>query len=75
MGADKIGVHTTHCCKRCGCKYGDSSCPVKNGLVEQVYDCEDCESNDQYFIEELNCMSEEDFLKLVSKSNKSNLIL
>ena len=37
-----VGVHTTHCCKRHGCKYGDGDCPVENGEAEQVYLCEAC---------------------------------
>lgn len=38
----KIGVHTSHCCIRHGCKYGDEECPVVLGTHEQRYDCEDC---------------------------------
>ena len=36
------GVHSTHCCKWHGCKYGDPDCPVATGKVKQVYLCEDC---------------------------------
>jgi hypothetical protein len=39
---DHVGVHATHCCPNCGCKYGDPNCPVVTKLVEPVYDCEDC---------------------------------
>lgn len=35
-------VHTEHCCKRHGCKYGDSDCPVENGLKVQSGYCERC---------------------------------
>lgn len=35
-----IGVHATHCCKICGCKYGDEDCPVVNGEVVSEYPCE-----------------------------------
>ena len=37
-------VHNTHCCKRCGCKYGDEDCPVKTGLVQGLSQCEFCEN-------------------------------
>lgn len=40
--AKKSNVHTTHCCKRHGCKYGDSDCPVEMGLLVQEYPCENC---------------------------------
>jgi len=38
-----IGVHTSHCCVRHGCKYGDEDCPVVLGTHKQKYDCEDCD--------------------------------
>lgn len=37
-----IGVHINHCCRKCGCKYGDIDCPVALGQVEAAYDCDDC---------------------------------
>ena len=37
------GVHTRHCCKKHGCKYGDEWCPVEHGPYEQEYPCEDCD--------------------------------
>lgn len=37
-----ILVHTSHCCKWHGCKYGDKDCPVVLGQVEQEYPCEWC---------------------------------
>ena len=38
-----IGVHTSHCCKRHGCKYGDDDrCPVENGSHPQEHLCEAC---------------------------------
>lgn len=37
---DKQGVHTSHCCKWHGCKYGDEDCPVVIGIAEQEYLCE-----------------------------------
>lgn len=42
----QIGVHATHCCKICGCKYGNDDCPVVKGSVEPVYKCYECESTD-----------------------------
>jgi hypothetical protein len=26
---DYKGVHETHCCYKCGCKYGESDCPME----------------------------------------------
>lgn len=43
MKVDRVGVHTSHCCKKCGCKYGDSDCPVVLGTREAEYLCEWCE--------------------------------
>lgn len=36
------GVHTSHCCRLHGCKYGDSTCPVHLGKLEQEGPCETC---------------------------------
>jgi hypothetical protein len=36
------GVHSSHCCKWHGCKYGDPDCPVVTGKVKQEYLCEYC---------------------------------
>lgn len=33
-------IHASHCCKQCGCKYGDDDCPVVLGHVESKYPCE-----------------------------------
>jgi hypothetical protein len=33
-------VHAAHCCTRHGCKYGNATCPVTAGVVEQLSDCE-----------------------------------
>lgn len=38
-----IRVHTTHCCPKCGCKYGHEDCPVAAGRYLPEYDCEVCE--------------------------------
>ena len=38
-------VHTEHCCKSCGCKYGeeDKGCSVTTGFAKQSYPCRgDC---------------------------------
>jgi hypothetical protein len=35
-------AHRTHCCKKHGCKYGDSDCVVVLGEVKQEYPCEMC---------------------------------
>ena len=45
MEVDNVGVHTRHCCPKCGCKYCDPDCPVELGLREAEYDCEDCEAD------------------------------
>ena len=39
----KIGVHQRHCCKKHGCKYGDTDCPVYKGNFEQDHECEECD--------------------------------
>lgn len=36
-------VHTEHCCREHGCKYGDADCPVATGAQPQSGPCEDCE--------------------------------
>lgn len=35
-------VHTEHCCRVHGCKYGDSDCPVWLGYKPQSHPCETC---------------------------------
>lgn len=35
-------VHTRHCCKQCGCKYGYTDCPVVTGEQTAEYPCSDC---------------------------------
>lgn len=32
-------VHTEHCCSLCGCKYGDTDCPVVTGQKKQSHPC------------------------------------
>jgi hypothetical protein len=35
-------VHTEHCCRIHGCKYGDDDCPVENKTKVQSFECEMC---------------------------------
>lgn len=35
-------VHTSHCCRYHGCKFGDVDCPVYLLEVIQEYPCERC---------------------------------
>lgn len=35
-------VHTQHCCKFHGCKYGEEDCPVTTGQKSQQFPCEFC---------------------------------
>lgn len=37
-------VHDAHCCRKCGCKYGEPDCPVMTGIAPGVDKCEDCAS-------------------------------
>jgi len=39
LGSQRRCIHTEHCCKNCGCKYGDEDCPVVLGTKEQTYPC------------------------------------
>lgn len=45
----KKDVHTEHCCKYHGCKYGEEECSVVTGLKEQSFPCERCEDDKQEF--------------------------
>jgi hypothetical protein len=50
---ERWGVHETHCCKRHGCKYGQSEdCPVELGLIKQLYGCETGDDFDEDCFEE-----------------------
>ena len=42
---DQDAIHDDHCCKVCGCKYGDDDCPVVAGRVPGLSpeDCEGCQ--------------------------------
>lgn len=35
-------VHTSHCCTKHGCKYGNEYCTVTRGVRAQQYPCEAC---------------------------------
>jgi hypothetical protein len=35
-------THSTHCCIKHGCKYGDENCPVIIGKVPQRFICGQC---------------------------------
>jgi hypothetical protein len=72
MEVDHIGVHAAHCCKICGCKYGDEDCPVVNGVVEAKYDCYDCEVRVEDAIENLNRLTEEQREEVLSHFVKPN---
>lgn len=43
MKKEHYGVHVAHCCKKCGCKYGDDDCPVVSGEVVVNHECNDRE--------------------------------
>ncbi len=57
MKIDRTGVHASHCCPKCGCKYGDADCPVKSGRVEVEYLCEFCEDERESLKEQFSQMS------------------
>jgi len=42
-------VHTEHCCKTHGCKYGDEFCPVINDVKQQSFPCEMCEEYNDFY--------------------------
>lgn len=42
-------VHTQHCCRWHGCKYGDDDCPVEKRKLPQSFPCEDCEEEEQSY--------------------------
>jgi hypothetical protein len=39
-----MSVHSAHCCRYCGCKYGEKDCPVVNGIKNADYDCFECQN-------------------------------
>jgi len=60
MNDNETKVHVHHCCKKHGCKYGDSDCPVAYGDAEQVYPCPDC---DDYYGDEDDWEICDDFIE------------
>lgn len=54
---DRIGVHLTHCCVRCGCKYGDPECPVETGMMQPECECWDCEDRKEQLKGELETLT------------------
>lgn len=67
MEVDRIGVHATHCCTKCGCKYGDEDCPVATGEVAPVYKCQDCEEAREDLIEHLLALSPEEVASVLAE--------
>ena len=65
---DDYGVHQTHCCVLHGCKYGEPSCPVVIGILQQEYRCEFC--GDDWMDEPLSV--EEQWNKIVSEFKRLN---
>lgn len=56
MRDTQSSVHTTHCCRKCGCKYFDPDCPVELGVMEAEYDCEDCQGREEELREQFSKM-------------------
>jgi hypothetical protein len=65
-----MSVHSTHCCKKHGCKYGDDNCPVVSGIEKAKYMCEDCENGLQSQIEtfliQLDYLTDDQRLEIIS---------
>lgn len=40
-------VHTEHCCKIHGCKYGDDGCPVADETKSQSMPCQVCREQEE----------------------------
>ena len=55
---NNTGVHATHCCKECGCKYGDEECPVALGQIESI-ECWECRDSFEQMIEEIKRKNED----------------
>jgi hypothetical protein len=47
IGKKPVGtnVHTSHCCSKHGCKYGDEDCPVVSHGAMQLCLCEECDTD------------------------------
>jgi hypothetical protein len=66
-----IGVHTSHCCAKHGCKYGNAECPVVLGTHQQEFPCEDCEQEAEQLKEQAYHLANnrEAFLELLDAMN------
>lgn len=62
---DNIKVHAAHCCKECGCKYGDEECPVFTGKIEPYYDCSECADSFSELIEQIKNLPVDKKVKLL----------
>jgi hypothetical protein len=51
---NKSTVHSTHCCKKHGCKYCDDNCPVVLGLEPQEYRQECCDEAEEVLMGQLS---------------------
>lgn len=47
-GVEFTDVHTDHCCRWHGCKYGDEGCTVVTGVAPQEYPCEECDDTEDW---------------------------
>ena len=76
MEVNQLGVHASHCCKKCGCKYGSEECPVVTGEVEADFDCMDCENEKQDLISALENLDEIEFQEIFRiVQQRRNLLL
>jgi hypothetical protein len=71
-----IGVHTSHCCAKHGCKYGNAECPVVLGTHKQEFPCEDCEMEAEQLKEQADYLANnrEAFLELLDAMNNTHTI-
>ena len=60
-----MSVHSQHCCKACGCKYGDENCPVVLGTEKADYACLECAERISYIAERLNSLEDSQRLFLL----------
>lgn len=61
---NNTGVHAAHCCKECGCKYGEEECPVALGQVNAYYDCSECADSFEQLIEQVKNLPVDKKVKL-----------
>lgn len=62
---DNIRVHAAHCCKECGCKYGNDECPVVLEQVNAYYDCSECEDSFSQLVEQIKNLPVDKKVKLL----------